>query len=544
MARAASPNNAKAKVPASPKLKAKEEENNDVDAKAEQEQEEEETTSSSEKATAKSNSFIGPVLIIVGVVIAAASVFMAIQEKVPSGGAYESLKGVVPQPRISSTPMDAMPGVPHTLHIHPNGFLNTTKTISTGDYAHLDDVMSSVCPSLEFLDSRLFATRSGARLYKSNGLRVWSLAETIPEDHIHCVSQGRLFHWPLLEIGQEWFPASVVSPVKGKRIVMKQLSGRPRVISVANFMTPEELKELLDYNRDRVTPSEVGFTGVTGDSTRTSSTSWDFHSKAAIAIQKRSFEVLGLDYIPAHADALQVLNYKPKQWYKPHVDWFNKEAYTKWDSGVNNGTNRFATVFLYLSTVEKGGSTVFPLARDHEGYNGEVITHDGTVNTPGYINTKEAHRACNETSTALKSRPIAGNAVIFYSQGPDSQLDPYSLHGGCPPLEGEKWSANVWIWNRAKPGKDEALDKKGKEAAPPGQIEVLFRNVYHRPLEINWFNPDTKSLTPYGVIKPEDGYPMNSFMGHTFVFRDLEEKTEVFRFTVSDADGGDTPIPQ
>jgi hypothetical protein len=102
----------------------------------------------------------------------------------------------------------------------------------------------------------------------------------------------------------------------------------------------------LDYNRERVAPSEVGFTGTTGDDTRTSSTSWDFHSEAAKAIQKRSFEVLGLDYIPAHADAVQVLNYKPTQWYKPHVDWFNSDAYASWDPTVNNGTNRFATVFL------------------------------------------------------------------------------------------------------------------------------------------------------------------------------------------------------
>jgi hypothetical protein len=124
---------------------------------------------------------------------------------------------------------------------------------------------------------------------------------------------------------------------------------------------------------------------------------------------------------------------------------------------------------------------VFPLARDHEGYNGEKITHDGTVNTPGYINTKEAHAACNDTSTALKSKPVAGNAVIFYSQGPDSTLDPYSLHGGCPPIAGEKWSANVWIWNRAKPGKDQ------------GTCVCMYVCMYVVP-ELDWWSDVARGL--------------------------------------------------
>jgi prolyl 4-hydroxylase len=132
------------------------------------------------------------------------------------------------------------------------------------------------------------------------------------------------------------------------------------------------------------------------------------------------------------ADAMQVLRYTSDghqghgQWYKPHVDWFNSDGYDGHDPLVNNGTNRFATMFLYLSDVEAGGATVFPLSKTHEGYNGEKLVHDGTVNTPGYINTEEARWCCNESSTALRSKPKQGNAVLFYSQGPNGALDPYS----------------------------------------------------------------------------------------------------------------------
>src|SRR4051812_28481258 len=52
-----------------------------------------------------------------------------------------------------------------------------------------------------------------------------------------------------------------------------------------------------------------------------------------------------------------------------------------------------------------------------------------------------------------------------------------SLHGGCPPLADEKWSANVWIWNRMRPDKSKAKDlPKDKKNKNPSQLHVTFRN--------------------------------------------------------------------
>ncbi|MCI19162.1 prolyl 4-hydroxylase subunit alpha-1-like, partial [Trifolium medium] len=42
-------------------------------------------------------------------------------------------------------------------------------------------------------------------------------------------------------------------------------------------------------------------------------------------------------------------------------------------------------------------------------------------------------------------KPIKGNAVLFWSMGLDGQSDPDSVHGGCPVLAGEKWSATKWM---------------------------------------------------------------------------------------------------
>jgi hypothetical protein len=42
----------------------------------------------------------------------------------------------------------------------------------------------------------------------------------------------------------------------------------------------------------------------------------------------------------------------------------------------------------------------------------------------------------------------AGLATLFYGLRPDGQLDPFSLHAGCPPTadNGTKWAVNKWFW--------------------------------------------------------------------------------------------------
>lgn len=44
----------------------------------------------------------------------------------------------------------------------------------------------------------------------------------------------------------------------------------------------------------------------------------------------------------------------------------------------------------------------------------------------------------------------AGLATLFYSLRPDGQLDPFSLHAGCPPTteNGTKWVVNKWFWTQ------------------------------------------------------------------------------------------------
>ena len=45
----------------------------------------------------------------------------------------------------------------------------------------------------------------------------------------------------------------------------------------------------------------------------------------------------------------------------------------------------------------------------------------------------------------LGVKTVRGDALLFYSLKPDGSTDDTSLHGSCPVIRGEKWSATKWI---------------------------------------------------------------------------------------------------
>lgn len=113
--------------------------------------------------------------------------------------------------------------------------------------------------------------------------------------------------------------------------------------------------------------------------------------------------------------------------YDSHHDFFDPRHYRK-DKGttelIDNGKrNRMATVLWYLSDVEEGGETNFPVGKTGE------MPRDYT--------------ACR----GLKVKPAAGKVILFYDMRADGSLDRHSLHGACKVVEGVKWAANKWVWS-------------------------------------------------------------------------------------------------
>ena len=110
---------------------------------------------------------------------------------------------------------------------------------------------------------------------------------------------------------------------------------------------------------------------------------------------------------PTIFQAFNVLKYENMQHYDSHMDSFDPK-----DFGPQ-GSQRIATVLVYLSDVVEGGETVFK----KEGFDGaERPVTDW--------------RNCDDGS--FKYKPRLGDAVMFWGVYPDGEIDPHSLHGGCP----------------------------------------------------------------------------------------------------------------
>jgi len=65
-------------------------------------------------------------------------------------------------------------------------------------------------------------------------------------------------------------------------------------------------------------------------------------------------------------------------------------------------------MMFYLSDVVKGGKTVFP-------------------------------------RLGVAAEPVKGSLLFWFNAKGDGEVEPLSLHGGCPVIFGHKWIANQWI---------------------------------------------------------------------------------------------------
>mmetsp|Transcript_50841 Transcript_50841/g.99672 ORF Transcript_50841/g.99672 Transcript_50841/m.99672 type:complete len:457 (+) Transcript_50841:62-1432(+) len=253
--------------------------------------------------------------------------------------------------------------------------------------------------------------------------------------------------------------------VDRQNIELETLMDKPKVFRLHNFLSEAEVDQLVATAKSmKMSPSTAGLhqEGAEGDnqgeiiSGRTSTNAWDQVSPMAMRIKERSFDMLRMPRRFSGADGLQVLHYNPSQLYLPHHDYFPVESstdYWEFDPKKKEGSNRMATVFLYLSDVDVGGETVFPQVE------GEFPAQDDK--TPEWVDKKandlfpSTHPASLEKRNFIKEcrqnfrvKPKKGDAILFYHQDTAGNLDPSTLHGACPVLEGEKWGANLWIWNK------------------------------------------------------------------------------------------------
>eukprot|EP00658_Telonema_sp_P-2_P072228 TRINITY_DN6139_c0_g1_i4.p1 TRINITY_DN6139_c0_g1~~TRINITY_DN6139_c0_g1_i4.p1 ORF type:complete len:357 (-),score=47.93 TRINITY_DN6139_c0_g1_i4:260-1330(-) len=279
-------------------------------------------------------------------------------------------------------------------------------------------------------------------------------------------TRERALHWiwPTGATGSRVLVEGMDQPCS-EPIELETLSSSPRVFFVHNFMNEREIDFIKAQAVDQsnpysMRPSTTGHKSWVEDqseeekaasrgSQRTSQNAFVINGEIPQRVRQRAFRLLRLPWDEALADGLQVLRYEPGQAYITHTDYFetNTSPDFNWDP-TKGGSNRLATVFLYLADVEEGGATVFPdVACDSGLCNRTEVPVQAKTMFPPDSWEAEMVQSC---ASSLAVTPKKGGAILFYHQHPDGRLDPRSRHGACPVISGQKWGANMWAWNACR----------------------------------------------------------------------------------------------
>ncbi|BCZ17468.1 2OG-Fe(II) oxygenase [Helicobacter sp. NHP19-003] len=191
-------------------------------------------------------------------------------------------------------------------------------------------------------------------------------------------------------------------------------ANEPGILLIENFLSPEDCAELMNLSLPHLKPSMI-YNSQTGSlepsTTRTShGTFFDWGANAVVSrIEAKITNHFG--YHLEQQECIQIQRYRVNQEYKPHWDYYQPHLGSDNAESLRNKGQRIATFLFYLQPAKQGGGTVFP-------------------------------------EMGLHFTPKAGSLIYFENikQLPeDFELQPLSLHGGVPVLEGEKWIATKWI---------------------------------------------------------------------------------------------------
>jgi prolyl 4-hydroxylase len=195
----------------------------------------------------------------------------------------------------------------------------------------------------------------------------------------------------------------------GQRMQVMMRGTAPDVVLLDHFMTEAECDELCSLSKSTLIKSTV-VDDITGEGikhqARTSQGTYFTIGQNSLVetLESRISEITG---IPVnHGEGIQILNYANGGEYKPHFDYFpNNDG---GQANMNKGGQRIITIIMYLNNVRTGGATIFP-----------------EINLSIY--------------------PKKGSALYFSYYSANGEVDPLTLHGGAPVIEGEKWIATKWI---------------------------------------------------------------------------------------------------
>jgi prolyl 4-hydroxylase len=198
----------------------------------------------------------------------------------------------------------------------------------------------------------------------------------------------------------------------GQRIQVAMRITAPDVVLLDNFMTHDECDAFCELSKSTLTKSTVvdDATGAhVGHEHRTSMGTYFTLGQNDLVkkIETRIAEITGTP-VP-NGEGIQILNYAGGGEYRPHFDYFPDNTGGRVHTAKSG--QRTITVIMYLNDVKAGGATILPDIR-------------------------------------LSVYPKKGSALYFSYVNSKGQVDPTTLHGGSPVVDGEKWIATKWIRER------------------------------------------------------------------------------------------------
>ncbi len=187
----------------------------------------------------------------------------------------------------------------------------------------------------------------------------------------------------------------------------------PRIALLEGFLTDEECEGLIEVAGARLARSTVYQRGDGTKSEHPGRTSQSAKIERAetdlvARVENRICALAGL--APELGERMEMVRYGKAEEFAPHCDWF-PPATALGKKQLEIHGQRIATVILYVSDVDAGGSTVFP-------------------------------------RLGITIRPKRGNALYFWNLDRHGIPEPLTVHAGAPVERGEKTIVNKWFRER------------------------------------------------------------------------------------------------
>ena len=243
-------------------------------------------------------------------------------------------------------------------------------------------------------------------------------------------------------------------------------ASEPKAYLLRHFLSDDECKHLMRLARRQLSPSTVVAEGGESKKSDIRTSAGMFLKKEQDAMVRKIEErIAAMSGIPFdNGEGIQILRYDKGQKYEPHFDYFHDAV----NPAPKRGGQRLATMLIYLQDTDEGGETTFPNAKIPETFAANE------VNNPFRADNHDALTECTKKGIAVKS--VRGDAILFFSLKDDYTLDGGSLHGACPVVKGQKWTAVKWM-RVAK------FDGNFKEALP---MPPLTRRTDANPCVDEW----------------------------------------------------------